>query len=274
MQFKLVDIFNTKYFYVTTGKDLHYMLSTCVALRSDANHVHNVGNEALGRVYNAFKSGAPVEFDLAEARLTSDVTTMINMFARQGIVFVDTNAPWRNNILTENRKRLELEFSYKDAVQLPAFDSRLSAVDYIQSLSKDIVYRVPPNNLQVTIPLVTMIIIYRPSIQLIINDVASSLFKYVGDFFTEATLEEYNEFYISEPEGVSIWSKGTPLYIQRIRKKECTFSEALTVADIVPTVFGKERLNKDKTFRAIASDCNTRLNYIRSQQPVKLSDVL
>lgn len=274
MRVRIVDVFNTKYFYVTTGKDLSYMLNTCVALRSNPEHPHNVGNPELGKIYEAFKKGEPVEFDLAEARITSDVTTTINMFTRQGIVFVDSAATWRDEILKENRRRLELAKQLTDAVDLPKFNPGEDAVAYIQSLSKDVTYVVPPTNLKLTLPLVTMIIIYRPSIKLVIDSIASELFSYVGDFFTEATLDGFDEFYVSTPEGVTLWKKGTPLYIQRIRKKECSISEALTVADFVPAVFGVERLNKERTFRTIASDCNNRLNFLKAQQPVKLSDVL
>lgn len=274
MRFKIVDVFKTKYFYVTTGRDLNYMLNTCVALRSNPTFQYNAGSPELDEVYSAVKSGAPVEFDLADARITSDVTTTINMFARQGVVFVDSSAPWRDSILAENRRRLSLESQYKDAIELPKLSMYDSAIDYIQALSKDEVYLVPPNDLNITIPLVTLITIFRPSVKLLIDNIAGELFKYVGEFFTEANLEEYNEFYISTPEGVSTWKRGTPLYVQRIHNKECDLSEALTVADVVPTVFGKERLNQDRIFRLIASDSNNRLNYLKSKQPVKLSDVL
>lgn len=272
MRFKLTELFNTKYFYVTTGRDLTYMLNTCLALRANSNLVYNVGSDALKQVYECFKSGAPVEFDLAEARITSDVCISLNEYAKQGIKFVDTASEWRDKLLRDNESRIAVDLS--KAVPLPTYTAGMNAVDYIASLSKDVTYLVEPTNLEIQVPLLTLILIYRPSIKLVLNTVADDVFRYVSDFFTIDDLKQYDEFYVSEPEGVFIWKKGEPLYIQRIRDKVCSFEDAQTVADFVPTVFGKERLNNNPTFRLIAGDCNARLNHYRAALPVALSDVL
>ena len=272
MRFKITELFGTKYFYVTTGKDLTYMLNVCLGLRKDSNMEYNIGSDALRQVYDCFKSGAPVEFDLAEARLTSDVCATLNEYMRQGIRFVDSHAEWRDNLLKDNEARLQIDLS--KAVPLPTYTADMNAVTYLQNLSSECTYIVGTGNLDLYKPLVTIIIMFRPSVKLVLNEIAGDIFKYVSDFFTPDDLKRYDEFYVSEPEGVFVWKRGEPLYIQRIHDKKCTFEEAQTVADFVPTVFGKERLNMDPTFRIIAGDCNAKLNCCRANIPIALSDVL
>lgn len=272
MRVKLTELYNTKYFYVTTGKDLTYMLSTCLQLMQDPNIQYNIGNEKLGVVYNCFKTGADIEFDLAGTHITSDVTPTILSFSERGIKFVDTENKWRDEILAENRRRFEQRASIQNEVLLPPLPMEQPAVEYVQELSKDVIYRVPPQNQEITLPLVVLICIYRPSIQLHLDDVALPLMRYVAKNLTLNDLSNYDEFYMATPEGISVVKAGQDIYVQQLGYVD--MEKASTVADFVPTEFGRVRLNEDAVFRTIATSCVRVLNRYRESRPVKLSEIL
>lgn len=272
MRFKLVDLFETKYFYVTTGKDLTYALSTCEKLRTDANVPYNAGNAELEKLYSCVKNGAPVEFDLAGAKITSDVTTILRLYMYRGFTFVDSEWEWRDKLFAEGRERIALKDSLKDVVPLPPFDLNTLANEYVSNLSKDVIYEVPVGQDEIYIPLCVLICIYRPSVRLLLDNVFNQVFKFVSKHLTEKDLDTWSEFYVIEPEGVSIWKRGDKLHIQRLGY--CELEDALTVADFVPTVFGSERLANDVIFREVAKDCISRLNHYKMSKPVNLSDII
>lgn len=272
MKFRIVDLFNTKYFYVTTGKDLNHVLNAVCVLRKDSSIDFFAANEKIAQLFSCAKAGTPIEFDLAEARITSDVAVTIQLYAQKGLTFIDTNLPWRNIIFEEGRERLKLAQELTDLVPFPVYDFKTSAQEFIQSLSKNVMYTVSTSNIDVDVPLAILTTIYRPSVKLHIDNVLQPMFNLLADFITPYTLEQYDEFYVLEPEGLSIWRKGNPLHIQRLGY--CSLEDALTTAIIVPTAFGRDRLNNDLVFREIANNCIMRLNNLKMSQAVQLSDII
>ena len=268
MRVKICDVYNTKYFYVTMGRDLSYMWNTCLTLRSSPNADYNVGNAQLGTIYDCFKTGAPVEFDLAGARLTSDVTRIVIDFIRRGIVMCDTESSWRDNILKENYKRLHTELT---TVPLPTYTWDMSAKDYIQSLQTDVIYQPPSVNPEVYIPLLVMITMTRPKVQICLNSVGIALFNFVANKLPYDVLSKYSEYYMITREGIQIVNKDN-IYVQNLGK--VTLDEALTSANFIPTIFGNERLNNDPDFKGIFMECLKMVNRYRSTRKPLLSDIL
>ena len=271
MQFKLVDLYNTKYFYVTYRADLVYLFNTCIELRKDRNFNYNIGNEKLGQVYDAVKSGAPVQFDLAGAKITSDVLPKIREYSERGIEFIDTKDSWRNNILKINRERMAIDTS--GFVELPKYDPKTNVKDYIVNLSKDTTYKLPLGDSDIYVPLTIMILMVRPAIKINLNAYGYDLFNYVGSKLTLEDLRKYKEFYLTTSEGIQVVDFSTgKIPVQKVG--ECSIEEALTFGTLVPTVFGKERLVEDKDWEFIFKDCLNMLNRYRTTRKQTIAEIL
>lgn len=268
MRVKICDIYNTKYFYVTMGRDLSYMWNTCLALQKDSKAVHNVGNPLLGTIYECFKTGAPVEFDLAGARITSDVTYIILNFLNQGIVMCDSESKWRDTILKENMRRFAIHL---ETVPLPTYNLNNSVKEYIQNLQTDVIYQPPVTELEVYLPLLTMITILRPNVTICLNNIGISFMNYVATKVPFEVLERYDELFMVTPEGIQRVHKDN-IYVQNLGK--VSLFEAMSVANFVPAVFGSERLFTDPAFREIFNSCLATINRYRSTRKPLISDIL
>lgn len=273
MQFKLKDIYKTRYFYVSYRNDLVYLFNTYLDLLTNKTRQYNVGNDMLGQIYEAAKCNAPVQFDLADCKFTPDVTKVLSSYAEKGIEFIDTENMWRNNILKTNRERRQIDVT--QFTVLPEYDITTPLPEYIKALSSDIVYTVPVNLSEVYIPILFMIMATKPSVKLCLNNHCNSFFDFVGSQLTLSDLYQYTEFYFTTPEGVEIvdFSSGK-IYIQRLCALG-TMEEALAVGTLVPTVLGKERLIKDPVFRDIFKKCVRIVeNYRKTRKPTLLEFLL
>lgn len=271
MQFKLTELYNTRYFYITYKKDLVYLFNTIITLRVNRNHPYNIGNAMLGQVYEAAKSGAHIQVDLAGSKLTPDTVTTIQEYSAKGIEFIDTKDAGRNQILAVNRERLK--FNKKDFVELPEYNPSDSVVDYLQTLNQSTIYMLPNHDQTVFIPLTYMILVVRPTIQIALVNYCSDFFNFVGNRLTLNDLLPYNEFYLTTPDGTTVvdFSKG-PVYTQRIGAVD--MEEALTLGTLVPTVLGKERLHKQAPWNSIFKYCLNSLNGYRATRKQALDEVL
>ena len=271
MQFKLVELYNTRYFYITYKKDLVYLFNTVLALRENRNHPYNIGNAKLGQVYEAAKTGAPLQFDLAGCKLTPDTTTTIQEYACKGIEFIDTKDYGRNQIFITNRERQKI--SNQEFVELPVYNPSDSIVDYMQALDSSITYMLPNHDANVFIPLAYMIQVVRPTIRIAFVNCCSDFFNFVGDKLTLGDLQPYHEFYLTTPEGTTVvdFAKG-PVYTQRIGT--VNMEEAMTLGTLVPTVLGKERLHKQAPWNSIFKYCLNSLNGYRATRKQTLDEVL
>lgn len=153
MRVKLTDIYNTRYFYLTYRNDLTYLFHTFLELQKNSGYEYNVGNDLLETVFNAAKTGAVVEFDLAGAKFTPDTELTLRNYANQGILLVDSVDSWRNNILSINRERCKINLD--DYEELPKYDQRYTFKEYIVSLDKTKKYKMPAVQPDVYIPFVS-----------------------------------------------------------------------------------------------------------------------
>lgn len=274
MVVKLKELYNTKYFYITLGKDLTYLFSTCSQLRRDPSQEVNAGNDQIKQVYDCFRASAPVSFDLADCKFTSDVTRILMTAQRDyQLDFIDTKDTWRNDIFKENKNRfLTRESLQSTTVELPELRQDEKALDFIRSLSKDVTYSVPVTYVSdIWVQLCTLISIFRPSIKLYLNDREAILLNFVAARLTLNDLEPYHEFYMVTEQGVQIVDTNNPLYVQGIG--ECDLSEAMAVANFVPTDFGRVVLKDVLVFRTIANECINTLNHYKNTRPVFLSEL-
>ena len=269
-RFKLRELLNTKYLYITFSVDLNYILNTYLELKRNPEYPYNSGSAKLDEFYEVCKSGEEIEIDLAEIRITSDVTPSINRYASLGVRFIDTENPGRNSILEENRKRLD---TVVETVPLPKYDGTISAKSWVAELKEDVVYKVPPIlSTGCMMQLIILTQIARPSIQFEMNDCIYDVMRKVASYFTTSDYSRYNKFYIVTPEGIFVWERGTDLYIQR--RGFCDLEEAANHANIIPYVFGTEKTLKDEILGALFKDCLMEVNEYRTSLPTPLSSYI
>lgn len=272
MQFKLVDIYNTRYFYLPFNRDLVYLFDTFLKLQQDKNYPHNDANELLAKVYSAAIAGTDVEFDLADAKLTPDTSKTIQAFTWKGINFVDTKDSNRNAILLENRKRRSIDVS--DCTVLPEFDINQKIKDYISALDPNVQYSMMPGKSFIYVPLCIMIQIARPSINIVFNYHCSDIMNFVGTNLTTEDLKQYNEFYFTTPEGTQVIKLDSDGKFETSRAGRVDLETALSLGSLVPTVFGKDKLIDEECWRVLFTLCLKKLNHYKSTRTRTLDEVL
>lgn len=271
MRVKLRELYNTRYFYITYRCDLLYLFSTVVKLRQDPTVSYNVGNELLGKVYDAVKRGEAVEFDVADCRFTPDTIQVIQQYELEGITFCDSKETWRDDLFRTNRERISIDAS--SFVELPKYDPAKLIKDYIVELDKETTYKMPVNEVSLYVPIAIMILLSRPSIKLNIDTHCRALFNYVGYRLSVDDLDKYSEFYLTTLEGTQVvdFSNGT-VHLQRIG--DANVEQALTVGTLVPTVFGKEKLLSEDCWRGVFKSCLNQINGYRATRKQSISEVL
>lgn len=269
MVVKLRELFNTRFLYRTFCEDLRNLFRNVVTLREDPSADITSPNELHNRVYTFTKCANPVQFDLADTKISPDVTPIIMEYTRKGIEFVDTKDPLRNEIMKINRERCKAVVT--NTTPLPEFVTDTSLKDYLNSLSKEVVYVVPNSNDDVYIPLTYLISVCRPSVQLDVNSVFNRLLTFVASHFTVDELCKYKNFYYVTQHGIREvdYSNGT---ISTQKFGDVDMMQALTCGMLVPTVFGRERLIDKEVWKDIAGSCLRKLNNYRATNKLTLAD--
>ena len=276
MTVKLTELYNTKFFYITTGKDLTYLFTTCASLRANPELKVNAGNNLMEQVFSCFRVGAPVTFDLADGRFTSDVTHIILTAQRDyKMDIIDSVNIWRNDILAENKRRIDANDAaggYENMTQLPVLKREDKAIDFIKALDKTVAYSVPVTyEKEIWLQLCTLIQIFRPSVTLYLNGREALLLDYVASRLTPFDLKSWNEFYMISDEGVQVVDTRKPIYVQRLGY--CDVDQAMAVASFVPTDFGRKVMKDVPVFRAMANECIRALNTYKNQRSVTLAEL-
>lgn len=274
MVVNLVDMYNTKYFYLPFGKDLTYLFTTCNTLRSTPNLEVHAGNEKIAKVFDCFRVGAEVKFDLAGGHYTSDITPILLTAQRDyGMLLIDSKERWREKILRENDRRFaEFKNGVQDTTQLPVLSQSEKAVDFIRSLSKDVVYEVPVSYPQeIWLHLITLISIFRPSVQLYLCNRESALLEHVARQLAPSDLDEFDEFYMITKQGIEVVNRSEEIYVQQLGYTD--IDGAQSFASFVPTDFGKKQLKDHPAFRVIANASIHELNKYKNARKVTLDEL-
>lgn len=267
MQFKLTEVYNTRYFYKTTYKDLNYLFNSCLEIANGSTYAFHAGSKTIADIFDCFRNGTFVEFDFDGAALTSDVTCTLPSYITKGLHFIDSKNSLRSSIFKENERRLSIDKS--DYTVMPPFTVDMNVNSYITEMRKDATYTIPLVDSNVYIPLAIMTTMVRPSIKFSLDNKGIDLLTFMANRLTPAILEKYDEFYQVTPEGILITSI-SDINVQR--KGKVSLTDALTEANFVPTVFGTKRIFEDPDFRPIFVDCNRILTRYRKTRKSKLSD--
>lgn len=270
MVFKLTELYKTKYFYKTFVVDLRFLFNSILDLRADPSKDIFAGSPLHEKLYSAVKSASSIEIDLADAKLTPDVSPVINEFARKGITFIDSSNNVRNYILEENARRSKI--SEVACVELPPFTTNSMVKDYLNSLSRDVTYTVPYTNDKVYIPLVYLILCVRPTIKIDMGGWGMKFFNFVSENLTTEFICQYNEFYYVTQEGTYI-TKSTDGMIDTQNMGLVPIQTAMTCGKLIPTVLGNERLVNADVWGNIADSCIEFLNKYKASGKSTLADL-
>lgn len=251
MTVKLVDIYKTKFFYKTMTVDLGYLFTSMKRLMDKEDFEPNIGNELLGQIYEAVKRGEEVRIDLADARLTSDALVCIYRAEANGIIFCDSLSQWRDTIFAENRLRAQVKNT--ELIQLPVFGYRTDIKEYVKGLNNTILYDCSGQPAHILIALTCIIAILRPSVNLCIDKISKTLFKYINTKVPTSEILSSSEFFMCTDEGVQIVKDGN-IYVQEAQSY-LSVKEALQYAVLVPTKFGKEVLLSNPAYNGLFRSC-------------------
>lgn len=248
MTVKLVDVYNTKYFYKTFCTDLQYLFTSMTRLQEkEDGFTPNVGNELLGQIYDAVRNEEEVIIDLADARLTSDALQHIYRAESRGIQFCDSLSSWRDKIFKENAIRKD--FKIRNQEPLPVFGYKTDIKEYVKGLSTDVVYITEGQPQHILIALTCIATILRPSVQICVDKISRMLFKYINTKLPTEEILQHHKFYMCTDEGVML-VEDKDLYVQEAMR-ETTLKEALQYAILVPADFGEEVLLQNPSYRGL-----------------------
>lgn len=268
MTVKLVDLYNTKFFYKTFCTDLIYLFDSVRRLRAGESFEPNVGNERIGAVYVAAKNGEEVVFDLADARITSDALICIYTAEEYGLVFRDSKNGWRNDIFVENEKRRNVVAT---TLLLPEFGRKADVKEYIKNLSVDAVYMAAGQSSHVLIALTCLIFMVRPKVQICVDQIAKTLFKFVNTKIPTEEVLRANDFWMCSDEGV-VRVTGDSVYVQEAQC-ELSIKDALQYVILVPYDFGNVPLLQNPAYQGLFRTCLLLLQEYQEDSPRTLEEL-
>lgn len=251
--YKIVDLYNTRYFYVTYNVDLIYLFDTIIKLRNDPTASYHAGSKLHEELFKDVIAGKEVVIDLAGAKFTSDTTTTLTRYMREGIKFADTEDTVRNEILEEDVRRMAIDKT--DYVLLPRFTNRTNIQEYLSSLKRDVVYTLPEMHEDLYIPLTILIILLRPTITIDMGHKDRTILSKVANHFTAYELKQYAEFYFISDEGVVELRPDISGKYSVQQASNLSIDDVLSYGNLVPLIFGKKRLVEEDPWYSLSEEC-------------------
>lgn len=272
MRVKLVDIYNTRYFYLSYCKDLKYLFTSYLNMRENKELKCHAGNDLMQQVFDCAHANANVEFDLANAKLTTDAVSTIQYYASRGVLFIDTADPVRNEILRNNRDCVGARS--RNEVDLPMIKFDQSLKEYLSSLSRDVVYSATQiTDEQLLFPLALTILIRRPTIKLDMTHHLPKFMRFVSELLPTDFVLRFNEFFFTTQEGTRI-VKAVDGKIATQQRGPVTIEEAMTIGYLVPAELGTRNLANDAVWDSTLSRCINIVNACKKKKDLFLSEVL
>lgn len=266
---KLIDIFGTKYFYITFRKDLDYFVGCIMKLRDNPQaELHALGKE-MSRVFEAVAKGDELIVDIAEAEFTPDTVVVIYDMLHKGIKVVDTLAKWRNSIIAENIRRFANVS--KDVKPLPELTFTSKVTDYIAGLSTEEVYTNASLHNRIVYPLTALITAVRPDVKIELYE-EDKFFRYVNGKINPSDFNKYTKFYVNSAEGTRIFDfaegcihvQGEGLLDQQ---------QALSTVTLVPADFGTVPTISNPVYSTLIRDAMNRIRSYQNQRPKTIAEL-
>ncbi len=272
MTVRLIDLFHTRYMYVTYAVDFEYLLRCINSVRADSSAVVHYTGEVFKSIIDSVRKGENVTLDIAEARVTKDIAPYLTRLQRAGITITDSMLPWRKALYEENRSRIEN--AKAESIQLPKIDYATSITEYISSLRTDIVYTPRTENRELYLALATLVSASRPSVKLSDSFLLGGLFNYVLRHISIASLESYNRFISLTGEGVRIldFEANESVFVQGYGYVD--IDSAIANVPMIPAVFGAEKVLHDPTFELLIQESLRAVHDFQQSRPKTLDETL
>lgn len=269
--YKLRDIYNTNFFYISFKKDLRYLISGIKASREGKRDTVNNASELLTQLYDDAAAGKEITIDLARNKFTPDLHGVLNEMREAGIHLIDSEDKVRECILRQNDERMENRKI--PTVEIPEYNPDIRMTDYIRNLDPNVVYHFGIwQNRDIQVCMSILITLSRPAIQMNFGSMLDTILNEVGEKFTMEELEEYHEFYHVTDFGVIVVKRnGDAVYTQQ--EGEVSISEALKYGVLVPTVFGRKKLTHKSPWEHILGRCVDIVNEYKYQRKTTLKEL-
>lgn len=272
MRVRLVDIYNTRYFYLSYCKDLTYLFTSYLNMRENKSLQCHAGNDLMKQVFDCAHSNADVEFDLANAKLTTDAIRTVQYYAQRGVLFVDSADAVRNIILQNNRTCASL--ATNDMVDLPMIKFDQTLKDYLNSLSREVTYTATQvTDEHLLFPLALIILIRRPTIKLNMTHHLPKFMRFVSELLPMDFVLQFDEFFFTTTEG----TRTVKVYNGKIatqQRGDISVEEAMTIGYLVPAVLGTRNLSTEPVWDSTMSHCISIVNACKKKKDLFLSEVL
>lgn len=260
MKVKLRELYDTKYFYKTFAIDLNYLFDSIYELRKDPYKSIHAVNDKVASIFEAAKSGAPIEFDLAGCKFTPDCISCVMQGLAKGIPFCDTADASRDVILVDDMKRLNIKTD--SFVDMPDFVLGSSVKEYVASLDNTVTYRIPTKDRNLYFPLAFITQCCRPKVNIAPCGLSIDYIRFIGSNFTIKDLYPFDEFFYATKEGVRVVKVNAERKLYDQKLGTVSIPEALNVGALVPSVFGVEKTLQTPGFDLLFERC---LNAIQAQ---------
>lgn len=194
------------------------------------------------------------EIDIAGVKLTPAISLTLMQGIRDGVVIRDSEDTERDNILIENKMRLQETYT---TTALPLFNRNDNIVEYIGNLEESTVYMIT-NPKTLSFPLAFLIQIFKPNIQMDFATDTFNFFKYITNTLyrkdAQAVVNSTNTFtlFIQDTyQDVTITEKDMDkeFYIEATGKT--TWNKLITMYSILPSYFGKVKTQRDENLSHI-----------------------
>lgn len=279
---KLVDLFNTKYFYKTFVKDAEYLFNSILQLQKDPSVNPNAETPQIEELYTQIRNGDDIEIDLSDAVYTRDFANLLNDWITK-INFCAPTNPALQRMLSENVTRISN--SKVQTVDFPAYNVTQSIPAYMKSLQPGVVYN--SNTLHSAFNMMSdddviyfLILLtgVRPDLTINYNQYLLPIAQMITTIIPVLSYDNTEFLFVSPDTGVQKVTKDN-FQVYGIDKID-SFADLLKYGYLIPNDFGTAKLNRKATqyrqdqWRQLMSICIDKVDTMMTKSSKSIFSVL
>lgn len=266
----ILNLYNTRYLYITYIKDLEHLFRSVQELKANPSAQPHAGSAYMSEIFEAARRGEELKYDFAECKITSDVTEVLGRYSDSGHIFIDSKDPVRNAIFADNYQRYLN--AQKPTMPLPEYDLGDKIVPYIAALDPNVIYTAKVGS-DLDCYLILLATMVRPSLQFVLNSTNDKIIRIVSMLLDSNTRFKYSEFYYATDEGIQVLS-AVDGQVHTQRYGLLPVRDAAAKGAMVPTAFGREVLYQQPGWKDVFERVLNIVNQMRASKPKSLLEVL
>lgn len=273
MIYKLKEMYKTRYFYKSYLQDLEYLFKSCKALAKDPTvPVNRDASDLHRQLYDDIIRGESYTFDVADCVIGPECARCILVAQQQGFMFIDSEDKANDNLLRVNYQRIQ--FAPKETVPLPEFTTTTDLKSYLPLLKSDVVYSIPPANIDLYVPLAILIMMLKPkSINIDSGANINLILRYVAKHISIADSFKNDTFYWCSNDGVTILEFDSAGKADVPGYGYIDKMETATHGVLVPIIFGTVPTFMSPEFSSLKDACIEQINAFVKSSPRKLCEI-